>query len=228
MLEDESIDYIFTDPPYGGAIQYIELGTLWTAWMDEEVDATQEIIINPRQGKGASEFESMIHEAFCEAYRILKTGKWMHVTFHSKHFDIWSAILRAIVRAGFHLEHLLHQPPLRASFMALYQPYGSAIGDYYIRFQKRDTPSFIPKPLPNEEYERVVIESVSAILKDAGKPIMFQEILNRLFVLIFDAGALLNTTVDPISIIKKYVGHKFKLIPHEVNGKEAGRLWTLA
>ena len=119
MLDDSSIDYIFTDPPYGGAIQYIELGTLWTAWMDQEVDATQEITINPRQGKGAAEFESMIHEAFCEAHRVLKTGKWMHVTFHSKHFDIWSAILRAIVQAGFHLEHVLHQPPLRLVHSAL-------------------------------------------------------------------------------------------------------------
>jgi adenine-specific DNA methylase len=227
MLEDESIDYIFNDPPYGGAIQYIELGTLWTAWLGEEVDATQEITINPRQGKGASEFESMIHDAFCEAHRVLKPGRWMHVTFHSKHFDIWSAILRAIVRAGFHLEHVLHQPPLRASFMALYQPYGSAVGDYYIRFQKRDTPSFVPDPLPDGEYERVVIESMSTILEEAGEPIMFQEILNRLFVLIFEAGALLNTTVDPVSVIKKQVGHKFKLIPHEVDGKEVGSLWAL-
>ena len=74
MLADSSIDYIFTDPPYGGAIQYIELGTLWTAWMDQEVDATQEITINPRQGKGAAEFESMIHEAFCDTSRLRTSG----------------------------------------------------------------------------------------------------------------------------------------------------------
>jgi len=227
MLADSSIDYIFTDPPYGGAIQYIELGTLWTAWMDQEVDATQEITINPRQGKGAAEFESMIHEAFCEAHRVLKTGKWMHVTFHSKHFDIWSAILRAIVQAGFHLEHVLHQPPLRASSTALYQPFGSAVGDYYIRFQKRAKPSVVPEAIPDEDYEKVVIDSVKTILEEAGKPIMFQHILNRLFVLIFEAGALLNTTVDPISILKKRVGHEFELVPHEVDGKEVGSLWTL-
>jgi hypothetical protein len=48
-----------------------------------------------------------------------------------------------------------------------------------------------------------------------------------LFVLIFEAGALLNTTVDPISILKKRVGHEFELVPHEVDGKEVGSLWTL-
>jgi len=228
MLSDSSIDYIFTDPPYGGAIQYIELGTLWTAWMGHVVDATDEITINPRQGKGAAEFESMIHEAFCEAHRVLKTGKWMHVTFHSKHFDIWSAILRAIVQAGFHLEHVLHQPPLRASSTALYQPFGSAVGDYYIRFQKRENPSIVPEAIPEEDYEKVVVNSVKTILEEAGEPIMFQHILNRLFVLIFEAGALLNTTVDPISILKKRVGHEFELVPHKVEDKEVGSLWALA
>ena len=227
MLADSSIDYIFTDPPYGGAIQYIELGTMWTAWMDKEVDATQEITINPRQGKGATEFESMIHEAFCEAHRVLKTGRWMHVTFHSKHFDIWSAILRAIVQAGFHLEHVLHQPPLRASSTALYQPFGSAVGDYYIRFQKRAKPSVVPEAMADEDYERVVVDAVKTILKEAGEPIMFQHILNRLFVLIFEAGALLNTKVDPISILKKRVGHEFELSPFEIDGEEVGNLWNL-
>lgn len=227
MLPDSSIDYIFTDPPYGGAIQYIELGTLWTAWMGQEVDATKEITINSRQGKGATEFESMIHQAFCEAHRVLKTGKWMHVTFHSKHFDIWSAILRAIVQAGFHLEHVLHQPPLRASSTALYQPFGSAVGDYYIRFQKREHPSVVPEVIPDEDYEKVVINSVKTILNEAGKPIMFQQILNRLFVHIFEEGALLNTTVDPITILKKRVGHDFELIPHLIDEQEVGQLWSL-
>ena len=229
MMSDSSIDYIFTDPPYGGAIQYIELGTLWTAWMDEEVDATQEITINPRQGKGAAEFESMIHEAFCEAHRVLKTGQsWMHVRVPLE-------ALRHLV--GDPTRHCPSRIPPRARrwtsrrcalSTALYQPFGSAVGDYYIRFQKRAKPSIVPEAIPDEDYEKVVIDSVKTILEEAGKPIMFQHILNRLFVLIFEAGALLNTTVDPISILKKKVGHEFKLVPHEVNGKEVGSLWALA
>jgi len=80
----------------------------------------------------------------------------------------------------------------------------------------------------DEEYEKVVVESVRTILEEAGAPIMFQEILNRLFVLLFDAGVLLNTTVDPISILKKRVGHEFELVPHKVDDKEVGSLWALA
>jgi len=56
---------------------------------------------------------------------------------------------------------------------------------------------------------------------------MFQHILNRLFVLIFEAGALLNTKVDPISILKKRVGHEFELSPFEIDGEEVGNLWNL-
>ena len=151
----------------------------------------------------------------------------MHVTFHSKHFGIWSAILRAICKAGFHLEHVLHQTPLRASSTALYQPYGSAVGDYYIRFQKREKKSVVPEAVPDKDYEKIVIKSVKTILEEAGEPIMFQHILNRLFVLIFEAGALLNTTIDPISILKLRVGKEFNLVPQEIDGVKVGSLWTI-
>jgi hypothetical protein len=122
---------------------------------------------------------------------------------------------------------VLHQPPLRASSTSLYQPFGSAVGDYYIRFQKRAEPSVVPEAMPEEDYEKVVIDSVKTILEDADEPIMFQQILNRLFVLIFEAGALLNTKVDPISILKKRIGHEFELIPYEIDGEEVGNLWNL-
>ncbi len=38
IIPPDSVDYIFTDPPYGGAIQYFELSTLWTAWLKMEMD----------------------------------------------------------------------------------------------------------------------------------------------------------------------------------------------
>ena len=32
-IPKEEIDYVFTDPPYGGSIQYMELSTLWASWL---------------------------------------------------------------------------------------------------------------------------------------------------------------------------------------------------
>jgi 16S rRNA G966 N2-methylase RsmD len=28
-----SIDYVFTDPPYGAYIAYLDLSTMWNAWL---------------------------------------------------------------------------------------------------------------------------------------------------------------------------------------------------
>ena len=49
-IPNNSIDYIFTDPPYGGKVQYFELSTLWCAWLNKKgdfsLDYNGEVTIN--------------------------------------------------------------------------------------------------------------------------------------------------------------------------------------
>jgi len=33
FIDENSIDYIYTDPPYGGNIAYLDLSTMWNAWL---------------------------------------------------------------------------------------------------------------------------------------------------------------------------------------------------
>ena len=47
----ESIDYVFTDPPYGDAIQYSELSFIWNSWFGKTFNTEEEVIINPVQNK---------------------------------------------------------------------------------------------------------------------------------------------------------------------------------
>ena len=35
-ISSESVQYVFTDPPYGGSIQYMELSTIYSAWLKGE------------------------------------------------------------------------------------------------------------------------------------------------------------------------------------------------
>jgi len=35
-IPKESVDYVFTDPPYGGSVQYMELSALWASWLRGE------------------------------------------------------------------------------------------------------------------------------------------------------------------------------------------------
>ena len=34
-VREESIDFIITDPPYGGLVQYIDLSYLWLVWLKQ-------------------------------------------------------------------------------------------------------------------------------------------------------------------------------------------------
>lgn len=46
-IPDNSIDYIFTDPPYGESIAYLALSHFWNSWLPNTVNYDEEIIIDP-------------------------------------------------------------------------------------------------------------------------------------------------------------------------------------
>ncbi len=98
---DASIDYIFTDPPYGGNLMYSELNFLWEAWLRVFTNNKPEAVENKVQGKGPREYQELMEKCFAEYYRVLKPGRWMTVVFHNSQNRIWNAIQEAIMRAGF-------------------------------------------------------------------------------------------------------------------------------
>jgi DNA-directed RNA polymerase subunit RPC12/RpoP len=84
-LPDASVDYIFTDPPFGGNIIYSELNFMWEAWFGVFTRRDSEAIVSKNQQKGLSEYHDLMASAFQEAYRVLKSGRWMTVEFHNSH-----------------------------------------------------------------------------------------------------------------------------------------------
>jgi len=101
LLRDACVDYIFTDPPFGGNLMYSELNFLWEAWLKVFTNNGPEAIENKAQGKGPREYQELMERCFAEYYRILKPGRWMTVVFHNSQNRIWNAIQEAILRAGF-------------------------------------------------------------------------------------------------------------------------------
>ncbi len=227
-IPPNSVDYIFTDPPYGGAVQYFELSTLWAAWLGMDLNYADEITINSQQSKNFDYYHKMLKSAFREMYQVLKPGRYLTVTFHSTEIGVWNSIIRAIVLSGFDLEKIVYQPPARASAKGLLQPYGSAVGDYYIRFIKPE----MKKPLSErdidkETYEREVVWAAKAIIEWRGEPTIYQHILNSIMV---DLKGGRNVPVGARNIedvIKDHVGKEFELIDiKDAKGKK-GKAWWL-
>lgn len=100
-INDNTIDYIFTDPPFGGNLNYSELSFLWEAWLKVFTNQKTEAIMNPVQGKGLPEYQALMTQCFSEYYRVLKPGRWMTVEFHNSKNAVYNAIQEALLRTGF-------------------------------------------------------------------------------------------------------------------------------
>lgn len=100
-LPDESVDMIFTDPPFGAYINYSEMNILWESWLQRFTDKSKEAIINRVQGKGVPEYGALIKQSMLEAFRVLRKGHWMLLVFMNNSSEVWGSLHRAIEEAGF-------------------------------------------------------------------------------------------------------------------------------
>jgi len=78
VIGDSSIDYIFTDPPYGDAVPYFGLSLMWSSWLGihNTLDFDKEIIISERGDyeKELEDYRKMLASSFREMFRVLKNG----------------------------------------------------------------------------------------------------------------------------------------------------------
>ncbi|MCH1984714.1 DNA methylase [Achromobacter xylosoxidans] len=100
-LPDGSIDYIFTDPPFGENIYYADLNFLVEAWHGVTTDAKPEAIIDKFKHKALPEYQHLMQRCFAEYNRVLKPGRWMTVVFSNSKAAVWNAIQVALQQAGF-------------------------------------------------------------------------------------------------------------------------------
>lgn len=101
LLDDNTIDYIFIDPPFGANINYSELNFITEAWLKVFTNNQEEAIVNQSQGKDRLFYLNEMKRCFSEFYRVLKPGKWITIEFSNTSSAIWNAIQNAITTAGF-------------------------------------------------------------------------------------------------------------------------------
>lgn len=100
-IKDNSIDYIFLDPPFGANLMYSELNYVWESWIKIKTNNVTEAIENKTQNKNVYAYSSLMAKSFSEAFRILKPGHWMTVEFSNTNSAVWNGIQTALTNSGF-------------------------------------------------------------------------------------------------------------------------------
>ena len=98
---DNSVDYVFTDPPFGENIYYADLNFLVESWHRVLTNPGPEAVVDRFKGKGLPEYQRLMQRCFAEYNRVLKPGRWMTVVFHNSRNAVWTAIQEAMLAAGF-------------------------------------------------------------------------------------------------------------------------------
>jgi predicted RNA methylase len=100
-LPDESVDVIFTDPPFGANINYSEMNLLWEAWLGAFTNPTDEAIMSRSQGKSVADYQRLMTKSLQECFRVLRPGHWMLLVFMNSSGKVWEALRQAVLDAGF-------------------------------------------------------------------------------------------------------------------------------
>ena len=104
FLPDDSVDLVFTDPPFGGNINYSEMNILWEAWLGIFTEKRNEAIINRAQGKTVEEYQKLMKRCLMETFRVLRPDHWMILLFMNSSRKVWEALQQAVEEAGFIIE----------------------------------------------------------------------------------------------------------------------------
>lgn len=105
QIASGSIDYIFTDPPYGGTYHYGALNFLWEAWRSCDLSwRRQEVIVTEDGELTFADWTERLRMSMGECYRVLKPGRWISICFHGE-TDLWQAVNDIMAEVGFSVAH---------------------------------------------------------------------------------------------------------------------------
>jgi DNA modification methylase len=200
QIPSDSIDYVFTDPPYGDAVPYFEQSIIWNSWLKFTPNYSNEIVISnsKTRNKGIINYENEIHEAFSEIRRVLKLGGYFSLTYHSLSGHEWRAITNACIKNGFRMVDFNWL--VQKSFTPRQINRSKSIkGDVLITLRKASSMRAIVKS--DSETESLFINRINIWLRE--KPLDTNEIFMNIMKIIFEENILIGE-IDLLEVLTKH------------------------
>lgn len=191
-IEDESVDYIYTDPPYGAKIPYLDLSTMWNAWLDlpvEKEDFDLEVIEGGDQKKKKQDYSNLLSQSISEMFRVLKCNRWMSFVFAHKDPQLWHMILDAAEKAGFEYVNAVKQSNAKTTYKKRQNPFTVLSGQLIINFKKVQNPKTVLKVDLGADIADIVMQTIEGIIaKNEGATL--EEINDELIIRGLELGFL--------------------------------------
>ncbi len=124
LIPDGSIDYVFTDPPFGSNIYYGDSSFLWEAWLGAHTDLAAEAVVNRRltDDLGRTDldgYREIMTNSMREISRILRPNGWVSLQFHNSDDAVWSSVQSAVENANLQVATAVVMDKGQASFKGL-------------------------------------------------------------------------------------------------------------
>lgn len=166
-IPSESVDYIYTDPPYGAKIPYLDLSTMWNAWLGLEVtseDRNLEVIEGGDLHKSAEEYSDLMDLSIKEMYRVLKFGRWMSFVFAHKDPHFWHRIIDSAEAAGFEYAGAVKQASGKTTYKKRQNPFSVIEGQLIVSFKKVKDPKAIMRVELGADIAAIVEQTIEGII----------------------------------------------------------------
>lgn len=189
-IENESIDFIYTDPPYGAKIPYLDLSTMWNAWLDLSVNEDlkqKECIEKGSLEKTRYEYYDLMKKSLQEMYRILKFNRWLAFVFQHQDPKLWQILVDSAENVGFEYVGSVSQENTGiASFKKVQNPTSVLKGQIIIYFKKIDNAKIRAKLEAGidvmeemfKDIEEIIVENSGASLEEIWNSLIIKAMNN--------------------------------------------------
>jgi len=203
VLKPNSVDYIFTDPPYGAFINYLDLSILWNHWLgfpitDEIRD--RETIVGGERGHTEDHYRQSLANSMKTCLRLLRPDRWLSIVF--QHWDVryFATILETADESGAELKAAItqtgdviwsmHKKKNSESVLA-----GEMIITFYkpARVARKRRPS---NQAPSSDPAGVLSEVFEACLSNGSSTFTTEALFNRLIIEMWERRALACLTLN--------------------------------
>ena len=181
-IPNNSVDYVFIDPPHANRILYMEQSLMWNSWLtlDEGINWHDEIIVSEakeRKDKDTNNYNELLDGAFAEISRTLKPDRYLSLAFNCLDDDTWIDTLNLFVHHGFEIREIV---PLEYSATSVIQDNrkNALKTDFVLTFQNTGNADLRKIIFKNDDLE--LEECIEAIIRDNPEFEVYN-VMNALF-----------------------------------------------